>query len=177
MLYPLSMSLNELSSESLSEPKEYPFPKASPQHRLGAIALDAVLSSATFGIGWIIWSLVVWGQGQTPGKQILRLRVYDQDKKAPVMWGHMALRQFAIPFAISLGFWALILPAGGWAYETGGNLPQSGVLSGLYFIYLCYFLLDAFWILKGTNRRRLVDLIAKTDVLNEAAPGRDTKGN
>jgi hypothetical protein len=36
-------------------------------------------------------------------------------------------------------------------------------------IYYGVFLVDAFWIFKANNRKRLVDVICKTDVLNEAA--------
>ena len=53
-----------------------PMRYASFQHRLGAYALDVVLASFTFGIVWLIWSLVIWGQGQTPGKQILKIREF-----------------------------------------------------------------------------------------------------
>jgi len=50
------------------ENTEYSFPKASPQLRLAGFALDLVLRWVTMGIGWMIWSLIIWGQGQTPGK-------------------------------------------------------------------------------------------------------------
>jgi hypothetical protein len=36
-------------------------------------------------------------------------------------------------------------------------------------IYYGVFLVDAFWIFKANDRKRLVDVICKTDVLNEAA--------
>ena len=37
----------------------------------------------------------------------------------------------------------------------------------LYFATLVFQLVDAFWILKGDDRRRITDIWAKTDVLNE----------
>jgi hypothetical protein len=40
-------------------------------------------------IGWLIWSLIVWGQGQTPGKQILKMRVYDKTTSKPAKWGQV----------------------------------------------------------------------------------------
>ena len=57
---------------------------ASFQHRLGAYALDCALAFVTLGIGWFIWSLVVWGQGQTPAKKILKIRVYAADTQRPI---------------------------------------------------------------------------------------------
>lgn len=142
----------------------YPFPKASVQHRLGGRAVDLAMYTVTFGLGWIIWSLIVWGQGQTPGKQLLKLRVYDKTKGTPAKWGHMALREFALPLSISVSL--LIL---------GGALsavPVSEiVVGGIAFMYLGLFILfflDAFWIFKGEDKNRLVDVVVKTDVLNEA---------
>ena len=58
--------------------ENYSNPKASAQHRLGGRAVDGAMYLVTLGIGWFIWSMVVWGQGQTPGKQILKMRVYDK---------------------------------------------------------------------------------------------------
>jgi hypothetical protein len=43
-------------------------------------------------------------------------------------------------------------------------------------IYYGVFLVDAFWIFKANDRKRLVDVICKTDVLNEAAMPVQTKG-
>jgi uncharacterized RDD family membrane protein YckC len=77
-------------------------PKATPQHRLGAIALDVVLLLCTCYIGWIIWSLVIWGQGLTPGKQILKLRVVSSVTGQTATWGHMAIRQFLLPMALHI---------------------------------------------------------------------------
>ncbi|MSZ66661.1 MAG: hypothetical protein F2711_03425, partial [Actinobacteria bacterium] len=81
---------------------EYIYPKATVQHRLGGKAVDLAMYTVTFGIGWLIWSLIVWGQGQTPGKQILKLRVYDKTTGKPIKWGHMAIREFLLPLAIGL---------------------------------------------------------------------------
>jgi uncharacterized RDD family membrane protein YckC len=83
--------------------------KATVQHRLGGYALEAVLATVTFGIGYMIWSLIVWGQGQTPGKQILRMRVYATGTQRPATWGHMAVRQLLIPMGVNV---AVILPLG-----------------------------------------------------------------
>ena len=82
----------------------YPFVKATPQHRLGAVVLDSVFCVLTLYIGYIVWALIVWGQGQTPGKQVLKIRVYSADTGRPASWGHMAVRQFLIPISLSFLF-------------------------------------------------------------------------
>ena len=66
------------SEGSDAQPMRY----ASFQHRLGAIALDSVLSVLTLGIGWLIWSFIVWGDGQTPAKKILKLRTRNAETGA-----------------------------------------------------------------------------------------------
>ena len=142
----------------------YPYVKASPQHRLAGLALDAVLMTVTFYIGYIVWSLIIWGQGQTPGKQILRMRVYASENLKPATWSHMAVRQFLIPLTISLAGLVPLLLA-----STDGDLTDITyiVIVLLYFATLVFQLVDAFWILKGDDRRRITDIWAKTDVLNE----------
>ena len=142
----------------------YPYVKASPQHRLAGLALDAVLMTVTFYIGYIVWSLIIWGQGQTPGKQILRMRVYASENLKPATWSHMAVRQFLIPLTISLAGLVPLLLA-----STDGGLTDITyiVIVLLYFATLVFQLVDAFWILKGDDRRRITDIWAKTDVLNE----------
>jgi uncharacterized RDD family membrane protein YckC len=142
---------------------EYPFPKASIQHRLGGKAVDYAMYSVTFGIGWIIWSLVVWGQGQTPGKQIVKLRVYNKTNFKRVTWGHMAIREFGLPASISIIFWLTLL-------LSAGDLENaSDAYVGVFvIIVLAIFLVDIFWIFKDDKKNRLVDVICKTDVLNES---------
>lgn len=155
----------------------YPFVKATPQHRLGAVVLDGVICALTFYIGYIVWALIVWGQGQTPGKQILKIRVYSADTGRPATWGHMAVRQFLIPIATSLLFWVPIAFLGGLSAFLSDPLSQESLENGigtigisLYLVAVVLQLTDAFWILKGDSRRRLTDYWAKTDVLNECTP-------
>jgi uncharacterized RDD family membrane protein YckC len=77
----------------------YPHPAASlvsPGGRLGAVLLDALIIMVTFGIGWLIWSVFTWSDGQTPGKKLLGHVVIDAQTGAPFDWGRMALREFGI---------------------------------------------------------------------------------
>lgn len=170
----------------------YPYPKANPRHRLAALLLDSVLAGLTFYIGWIVWSLIVCGKGQTPGKQILKIRVYDKTTGRPVRWGHMFLRQYliisSIPFAVfvffyvvgSIRYWPEALPSplffyngnfGDWYAGYGvGNGSFTFKSYAFYILMLSYLVpvVDVLWIFRGGERNRLVDVIAKTDVLNEA---------
>lgn len=62
--------------------------------RLGGFLLDIVLMVVTLGIGWMIWSLIAWGGGQTPAKQILKMRCVNPRTGMPATWGTMFLREF-----------------------------------------------------------------------------------
>ena len=122
------------------------------QHRLGAIALDVALATVTFGIGWMIWSLIVWGEGQTPAKKILKIRVYAADTQRPATWGHMAVREFLLMLAIGIGTGFL-------------NLLTAGILGSMAII--AWYALEIVWYFtKGS--RTLRDIFVQTLVVNEA---------
>ena len=130
-----------------------PLHYASFQHRLGALVLDAVLMGLTLGIGWLIWSFIVWGNGQTPAKQILKIRVYNSETGAVVSWGHMALREALV------GWWF------GISIVTGVLGLVTFGLGGLASI--AWFVLEiVFYFTKNSRTAR--DLWVKTAVINEA---------
>ena len=68
--------------------------------RLLALFVDAGLAIVTFGIGHIIWSFLVYGQGTTPGKKLLGIRVIKTDTMRASSWGYMFLREWIVKNAI-----------------------------------------------------------------------------
>jgi hypothetical protein len=158
----------ETTAEYL-EQGHYPHPKASAQHRLGGWALDYALYSVTFGIGWMIWSLVTWGDGQTPAKKILKMRVYNKATSTPAKWGQMAIRQFLMPLSVFFSF-ILLTPIRLAFNSVPGNFSViAGFLVSLIALAVpVLFITDAFWILRKGELNRLVDKVVKTDVLNES---------
>jgi uncharacterized RDD family membrane protein YckC len=71
-------------------------PLSNPWARLGAALLDMLLIIVTLFIGWLVWTLIVWARGQTPGKQICGQRVVMKSTGRAASWGEMALRDFVI---------------------------------------------------------------------------------
>ena len=67
---------------------------SSPARRFGEHLLESVLFLVTLGIGWIVWSFIVYGRGQTPAKQILHMRVVSLRHGAHASWGRMFLREW-----------------------------------------------------------------------------------
>jgi uncharacterized RDD family membrane protein YckC len=121
----------------------------------------------TLGIGYAIWFLIILGQGQTPGKQVLKLRVYDSTTGKPAKWGHMFIRELGLHWLIAILAYGLPIVIGlvDLTDFANGGLLELGVGDFIYYIAV---LVDIFWIFKGGNRQRLVDVLCKTDVLNEA---------
>lgn len=80
-------------SSAVSPPPPPPYPPgvtmASPWLRLAAYLLEAVLQTVTLGIGWLIWAALIVGKGQTPAKQLLRMRVVDATSHQPVGFARM----------------------------------------------------------------------------------------
>ncbi|MGI9033485.1 MAG: RDD family protein [Acidimicrobiales bacterium] len=68
-------------------------PLASSGKRFGAYLLDGLLALVTLFIGWIIWSVITWGKGQTPAKSLLGMRVVRTDTGRAASRGTMALRE------------------------------------------------------------------------------------
>jgi uncharacterized RDD family membrane protein YckC len=156
--------------ESNSASTEASMPRASVQHRLGGAALSGALmlvSVFTLFLGYIIWAMVAWGQGQTPAKQILKMRVYSIDTGKPATWGHMAVRQLLIPLAFSCIYIPFFVIAMSAAVDYNDAISSSIATVGSLSIWALE-LTDAFWILKGDERQRLTDKWARTYVVNEA---------
>lgn len=93
---------------------------SSPLRRLGAALLDVLLAIFTLLIGWLVWSFIVYKDGQTPGKQILGMRCAILQTGRTAGWGRTFCREWlakgflfdvlmSITFglAIVLYFWLL----------------------------------------------------------------------
>jgi uncharacterized RDD family membrane protein YckC len=66
---------------------------ASVGRRIGAYFLSIPLFIVTLGIGYVIWGLVVWGNGQTPAFSVLGMRCWRPETRRVAGWGWMALRE------------------------------------------------------------------------------------
>jgi uncharacterized RDD family membrane protein YckC len=70
--------------------------------RIGAFFLSVPLFIVTLGIGYAIWGLVVWGQGQTPALQVLGMRCWRPETGRVAGWWWMALREIVGRFVEGL---------------------------------------------------------------------------
>ena len=61
--------------------------------RLGALLLDSLLFVVTCGIGWLIWSIVLWQQSTSPAKKMLNLKIVDINTGVPASMVQMLLRE------------------------------------------------------------------------------------
>ena len=61
--------------------------------RFGALLLDSLLFVVTCGIGWLIWSIILWQQSTSPAKKMLNLKIVDINTGAPASMVQMLLRE------------------------------------------------------------------------------------
>jgi uncharacterized RDD family membrane protein YckC len=66
---------------------------ANPGRRVGAFFLSIPLIIITLGIGYVIWGLIVWGNGQTPALQVLGMRCFRPETNRVAGFWWMALRE------------------------------------------------------------------------------------
>jgi uncharacterized RDD family membrane protein YckC len=79
--------------------------------RFGAYLLDYLLIVVTIGIGWLIWSMFTWKNGQSPAKSLMKMRAVKVEGETTATWGTMFMREFigkGLLNAITFGIVALI---------------------------------------------------------------------
>ena len=86
---PQGMYFDQMSGLLLPEGTEL----ASVGRRIGAWFLAIPLAIITLGIGYMIWGLVVWGNGQTPALQVLGMRCWRPETNRVAGFWFMALRE------------------------------------------------------------------------------------
>ena len=86
---PQGMYVDQMSGLLLPEGTEL----ASVGRRIGAYFLSIPLAIITLGIGYIIWGLIVWGNGQTPALQVLGMRCWRPETNRVAGFWWMALRE------------------------------------------------------------------------------------
>jgi len=67
---------------------------SSAARRLGEFLLEWVLVVITAFIGWLVWALIVFKNGQTPAKQVMGMRCVKLRTDQTATWGTMFLREF-----------------------------------------------------------------------------------
>lgn len=152
-----------------SQPLEgYPFPLASRGKRIGAAALDALFLFVTCYIGWIVWNLIVWKDGQSPGKQLLKLRVYGTELKRPANWAHMAIRNFLIPFTVNLSYFPYWLGIINGSISVDDSPYSSPSYLFALVITFAFSIAELITFFTSPTRQKISDRIAKTVVLDES---------
>lgn len=86
---------------------------SSPRRRARSLGLEVVLVLVTLGVGWLVWSVVLWRQGQTPAKRLMRMRCIDTRSGAAAGALTMAARELALKWVPGLATLGLTLMAGG----------------------------------------------------------------
>lgn len=69
---------------------------ATPQSRLIALFLDALIFGVGFGVIWIIWFITLAEKGTTPGHHLMGQVVIDAQTGRTLDWKRMAIREILI---------------------------------------------------------------------------------
>lgn len=78
---------------------------------IAALCLAVALFAVTLGVGYIIWSVAVWDQGQTPAQRLLRMRCWLPEAGRVAGREDMAVRQvLGLAFAgqLLIGVWLML---------------------------------------------------------------------
>jgi uncharacterized RDD family membrane protein YckC len=67
---------------------------SSPAKRFAGHMLELGLIIVTLFAGWIVWSFVAYGRGQTPAKQLLNMRVVKRETTERASWPRMLAREW-----------------------------------------------------------------------------------
>ena len=155
-------------------PGSLPAPLASRGKRLGGLLLDSLfisLSTILLWLPYIIWLAIVMKDGQTPGKQVLRMKVYATTTNRPATWGHMAIRTILIPWVASfvyLPYWFTLINYGAFEYAfTDPFVIAGGWYAFGSLVYLGIFITDLVLFFNSPMNQRISDRWAKTVVLDE----------
>ena len=123
---------------------------ASQGRRLAGFVLDLFLIVITLVIGWVIWYLFVAGDGQSPAKRLLGIRViHDDGTTAGLGW--MVIRDWAVRLiAFGAVEWVLLAVLG---EEVGGS------------IFALAWVVAALWCVWDADRQCVWDKIMRTRVV------------
>jgi len=94
---------------------------SSPARRFGGWVLEGILATFTLGIGWLIWSFVVFGRGQTPAKQLLGMRAVELRTGERATWGRMFVREIIAKPLVAMVSWITLGIANFWLVWDARN--------------------------------------------------------
>jgi uncharacterized RDD family membrane protein YckC len=110
--------------------------------RFAGYVIDVLIGVFTLGIGWLIWSMIVWDRGLSPGKQVVGAVVVDVNTGQVAGFGRMAQREL-----VGKGILGML------------TFGISGIVS-------------SFMVLLGRERRAVHDHVASTIVVRAPQGGR-----
>jgi D-alanyl-lipoteichoic acid acyltransferase DltB (MBOAT superfamily) len=101
--------------------------------------------------GWLIWSFVTWGKGQTPAQNLLRMISINEKTGLAAKRLQMFIRFILVFAAYWLGYFAIANIA--FAINPNGILLIIGTL-----MLLAFHLVDISGILRRSDQKRLADV-------------------
>ena len=121
--------------------------------RLAGFILDVLIAIFPIPvIVWLVWFLVIAGRGQTPAKQILKMRIVREDGQS-ASYGWMLLREIVVK-VIAFVVLSLILTT-----IFGDTIG--------FWVYIVIWAACALWCVWDANRQCLWDKAVRTFVVHD----------
>ena len=98
---------------------------SSPGKRFGAWLLDGLLIIVTLVIGWLIWWIIAMGKGQSPGKQLMKMRCVRVDENRVANYGEMAMRELVGKYLLGNVTFGITTLVGGIQIISDDNKRQA----------------------------------------------------
>lgn len=129
--------------------------------RILGIVIDLVLASVTAGVGWLIWTAVLFPKRQTPGARLRdKVLVDSRTARLAAPW------KYAIRLLVVVLMYSYLVAGFFWGY--GVILDIGGFWINTFVIPIALGLviaLDILWVFLP-SRRRLIDVILGTNVVD-----------
>ena len=140
---PTGPTSEEFESDLSIEQPELSRMLASRGQRFGALFLELLLAVVTLIVGWLIWSLIVYARGQSPAKQVLKMRVVRLESRKAADWRWMALRDLVLKAAVIF------------------------FLSGVFLLGIVWVIVNGIVLLNNDHNQTVWDKMLKTVVISD----------
>jgi hypothetical protein len=153
-------SLSTVTASLPTAPVTFSYGGVSSWERILGVSIDVVLAAVTAGIGWLVWTAVLFSKRQTPAGRLRDKVIVDSKTARLASPGKYVARQAVVvlmfAYLVAGLFWGF-----GVVLDIGGFWINSFVIPIILSLVIA---VDILWVFLPP-RRRLIDVILRTNVV------------
>jgi hypothetical protein len=153
-------SLNPVTASIPTAPVTFSYGGVSSWERILGVTIDVVLAAVTAGIGWLVWTAVLFSKRQTPAGRLRDKVIVDSKTARLASPGKYVARQVVVvlmfTYLVAGFFWGF-----GVVLDIGGFWVNTFVIPITLSLVIA---VDILWVFLPP-RRRLIDVILRTNVV------------